>query len=121
MRESNQLGVWGESLASGYLREHGYEVLEANFRSRFGEIDLIARKGGYVAFVEVKLRASSHFAEAREFVGAAKQRRLRSTAMLWLSRHGTEEQPRFDVIEIYAPDGLRTKHPHIEHLENAFE
>jgi putative endonuclease len=68
----------------------------------------------------VKVRKNDRYAEAREFVGPQKQARLRKTAELWLSEHDTPLQPRFDVIEIYAPDGANTKSPRITHIENAF-
>lgn len=117
----NLTGPWGEALAAEYLRRKRYEILACNFRSRYGEIDIIARKGGVVAFVEVKLRRSSAFAAAAEFVDRRKQERLRTTALLWLSEHGLSLQPRFDVVEIYAPDGLATTHPQIRHMEDAFQ
>ena len=72
-------------------------------------------------FVEVKLRKSDKFAQALEFVDRKKQARLRTTAEIYLSQNPTDLQPRFDVIEIYAPDGLDTKKPVIYHLEDAFE
>ena len=56
MKESNLLGHWGEATAAAYLRRRGYEILACNFRSRFGEIDLIAQKKNYVVFCEVKTR-----------------------------------------------------------------
>jgi putative endonuclease len=115
------LGAWGESLAADYLRAHGYEIVAANYRCRGGEIDLIARKDGYLAFVEVKLRASSRFAQAREFVDRAKQARIRTTASFWLAAHGCDDQPRFDVVEVYAPEGMATRRPRILHIPNAFE
>lgn len=121
MKKANLLGPWGESLAADYLRECGYTIVAANYRTRYGEIDLIAQKEDRIIFVEVKLRASSKFAEAREFVDSAKQRRLRSAALLWLSEQELDCQPRFDVIEIYAPYGLQTQTPELHHLENAFE
>ena len=70
--------------------------------------------------MEVKLRKTSIFGEAREFVGFEKQNRIRATAELWLQNNPTELQPRFDVIEIYAPDGMETAKPRIIHLENTF-
>ena len=120
MKKPNLLGAWGEALAAEYLRRRGYTLLAANYRSRFGEIDLIAQKGGFTAFVEVKLRANGRFAEAREFVNRAKQERLRNTALLWLAENSGCGQPRFDVVEIYAPQGTQTKKPEIRHWENAF-
>ena len=87
----------------------------------FGETVIIARNRLYLVFVEVKLRKSACFAAAREFVDSKKQNRLRLTAELYLSQNPTELQPRFDVIEIYAPEGEKTSHPVIHHLEDAFE
>lgn len=113
-------GPWGEMLAAAYLRKKRYEILAANYRCRFGEIDLIAQNRNYLIFVEVKLRKSDQFANAGEFVDRRKQARLRTTAQLWLCQHPTALQPRFDVIEIYAPAGLRTRRPEIYHLEDAF-
>lgn len=120
MNEKKRLGRWGEALAAAYLREKGFMILTANYRSRYGEIDLIAQNEDYVVFTEVKLRAGTGFGGAREAVGGWKQARIRNTALFWLSEHESELQPRFDVIEIYAPDGINTKAPRLIHLENAF-
>jgi putative endonuclease len=118
--EKRELGRFGEERAARYLRLRGYRIVETNYACRSGEIDLIARRGRYIVFVEVKLRKSADFAPAREFVTAAKQQRIRSTAALWLSLHETELQPRFDVIEIYAPQGAEGRIT-VNHIENAFE
>ena len=115
------LGRWGEKQAAGYLHQKGYRLLAAGYRCRMGEIDLIAQKGRELAFVEVKLRKNAAFAQAREFVDCRKQQRLRTTASMYLSRYPTSLQPRFDVIEIYAPQGTETKKLIINHLEDAFE
>lgn len=120
MNDKSERGAWGEDRAALYLRLRGYRIIERNFRCRQGEIDLIARKGDAVVFVEVKLRKNAEHGEAREFVTAAKQRRIVSAAELWLMKNRCELQPRFDVIEIYAPDGTKTLRPQINHLENAF-
>ena len=118
--ENRELGRFGEKRAARYLRLHGYRIVETNFSCRSGEIDLIAQRGRYIVFAEVKLRKSADFAPAREFVTAAKQQRIRTTAALWLSQHETELQPRFDVIELYAPQGAEGRVT-INHIENAFE
>lgn len=115
------LGRWGEAAAAQWLRKEGYRVLEANWHCRFGEIDLIAQKGWYLCFVEVKLRKDDGFAQAREFVDRRKQEKIRTAAGLYLSTHPTGLQPRFDVAEVYAPEGTRTVQPKINYLENAFE
>ena len=117
---SRELGAWGEEQAAAYLRRKGYTVVERNYTCRFGEIDLIARRRGVIAFVEVKLRKNADFAAAREFVTWAKQQRIRRSASLWLAAHGCELQPRFDVIEIYAPEGADSKRLTVNHLEDAF-
>ena len=117
---TRELGRFGEERAARYLRLRGYRIVETNYACRLGEIDLIARRGKYIVFVEVKLRKNADFAAAREFVTAAKQQRIRSTAALWLSQHESELQPRFDVVEIYAPEGEKGRVT-INHIENAFE
>lgn len=114
------MGAWGESLAAQYLQKKRYKLLGVNYKCKFGEIDLIVRNRKYLVFVEVKLRKSNNFAEAREFVDEYKQARLRATAELYLSAYPTKLQPRFDVIEIYAPEGIETKKPVINHMEDAF-
>ena len=121
MGKANLLGPWGEATAADYLRKKRYEIVAAGYRSRFGEIDLIVKDRKFLVFVEVKLRKSAKFAQAREFVDARKQDRLRITASLYLSEHPTDLQPRFDVIEIYAPDGTMTVTPEIYHVEDAFQ
>ena len=121
MGRNNLSGAWGETVAAEYLRKKRYKLLAAGYRCRFGEIDLIACDRKYLIFVEVKTRKDGDFALAREFVDARKQARLRSTAEMYLSQNPTVLQPRFDVIEIYAPQGIQTKDPQINHLEGAFE
>ena len=121
MGRSNLLGGWGEAVAAEYLRKKRYEVLARGWRCRFGEIDLIVKNKKYLAFVEVKLRKSDRFASAMEYVDRRKQDRIRMTASIYLSHNETKLQPRFDVIEIYAPQGMDTPDPEIIHLEDAFQ
>ena len=121
MGRNNLTGAWGESLAAEYLRKKHYRMVAAGYRSRFGEIDLIVENRKYLVFVEVKLRKTDSFAMAREYVNGAKQNRIRTTAEIYLSENPTPLQPRFDVIEIYAPQGVATEKPVINHLEDAFQ
>jgi putative endonuclease len=121
MGRNNIVGAWGEALAAAYLAKKKYKLLAANYRCRFGEIDLIVRNSQFIVFVEVKLRKSGDFAAAHEFVDARKQERLRITAELYLSQNPTNLRSRFDVIDIYAPQGVDTTKPHINHMEDAFE
>ena len=116
------LGRWGEKQAAGYLHQKGYRLLAAGYRCRMGEIDLIAQKGRELAFVEVKLRRNANFAEPREQVTAAKQRRILLAARHFLAQHPEygEHYCRFDVAEVYAPDGVQTAKPEIRYSEHAF-
>ena len=115
------LGAFGEDAACEYLRRRGYRLLGRNYACRQGEVDVIARKGQYIVFVEVKLRKNADFGTAAEFVTAAKQQRVIFAARRWLAANPTDLQPRFDVIEVYAPQGLDTKKPEIHHLEDAYQ
>ena len=121
MATSKLAGAWGEAIAAEYLRKKHYKILANGYHSRFGEIDLIARNGKYLVFVEVKLRKSAKFAAAREYVDRRKQDKIRMTASIYISENPTSLQPRFDVIEIYAPEGWKTVHPEINHMEDAFQ
>ena len=114
-------GAWGEALAAQYLRKKHYKVVAAGYHCRFGEIDLIVKDRKYLVFVEVKLRKSGDFARAMEHVDRRKQDKIRITASMYLSQNPTVLQPRFDVIEIYAPEGMATRKPEIYHLEDAFQ
>ncbi len=114
-------GAWGEALAAEYLRKKRYKVVAAGYHCRFGEIDLIVQDRKYLVFVEVKLRKSGSFAQAMEYVDRRKQDRIRVTASMYLSQNPTKLQPRFDVVEIYAPEGTATQHPEIRHMEDAFQ
>ena len=121
MARRNLDGPWGEALAAEYLRKKRFTLVAAGYQCRFGEIDLIVRNKQFLVFVEVKLRKSANFAAAREYVNRSKQDKIRVTASMYLSQNPTHLQPRFDVIEIYAPFGRDTKEPEIIHLEDAFQ
>lgn len=115
------LGRWGEAVAAQELRRKGWKIIAAGWHCRQGEIDLIATNEKYISFTEVKLRKSARFAQAREFVDRHKQERLILSAQLYLAQNPTKLQPRFDVMEVYAPDGMNTINPECIFLENAFE
>ncbi len=116
------VGKWGEEQAARYLNKKGWKLLAAGYRCRMGEIDLIVRKGNTLAFVEVKLRKNAAFSTAPEQVTPAKQSRIRTTAAHFLSQYPelAECICRFDVAEVYAPEGIETKRPDISYYENAF-
>jgi putative endonuclease len=111
------LGDRGEREAARFLRRKGLRILLRGYRTDQGEVDLIARDGEVVVFVEVKSRRQGSPAEA---VTPEKQRRLTLAALHFLKKHGLLEQPcRFDVVAIVWPEGRRPDS--IEHLVNAFE
>ena len=115
--ESRLLGRWGEALAAEELRRRGCRLVEAGWRCRFGEVDLIAEEGPFLCFVEVKLRGSGAIGLPREFVDSLKQSRLRAAAACYLSARALDVPARFDVAEVYeeADGALR-----ITYLEDAF-
>lgn len=119
--EARLLGRWGEAKAAELLRKRGYTILAAGYHCRFGEIDLIATTDKYLCFIEVKLRKDASFAPGRAAVDKRKQQKLRTTAEFYLAEHPEAAlQPRFDVAELYAPQGMNTREPEFHYWENAF-
>lgn len=114
-------GAVGEVLAARFLREKGYTIVASNYRCRFGEIDIIATQGQYIAFVEVKTRSEDARYAPREAVTAMKQNRILKTAGLYLQTYATDLQPRFDVIEIVTKKDSPMEILEIDHLINAYE
>ncbi|WP_442914689.1 YraN family protein [Lacrimispora sp.] len=102
MENSRQIGSRFEEMAASYLQEAGYEILERNYRDRLGEIDIVARDGRYLVFIEVKYRANSEKGDPAEAVHGGKQRRIRNGARGYLYRHGLGEDVacRFDVVAV---------------------
>lgn len=115
-----KLGNRGEDLAVDFLESRGFELIERNFSSRFGEIDIIARDGKYIIFVEVKLRRPNAMVTGFEAVGASKQKKIIKTAAIYLQGQESGLTPRFDVIlvEIF---GEGDDEAAVTHIRNAFE
>ena len=118
---SRATGTWGEALVANYLRDRGYTLLAAGYRCRFGEIDLVAKKGKILAFVEVKLRSNLSHGLPREYVTRAKQQRIRTTAEFILAENELELAARFDVAEVYTDAEHSAVNTKIEYIESAFE
>jgi len=104
---NRRVGEAGEQAAAEFVTSLGYRIVARNVRFRSGEIDLVARDGGVLVFVEVKTRRGRGFGTPDEAVGAAKQRRLIRLASLYLARLGSDPPPcRFDVVSVEpGPDG----------------
>lgn len=113
------LGILGENLACAALKQRGYAIVATRYRTRVGEIDIVARDGATTVFVEVKSRAGQEFGGAAAAVTAWKQRKVALMAMDYMVRHRLEDTPcRFDVVTVDVADG---RAPHIEIYPNAFE
>ena len=116
-QERLSLGRWGEEQAVIFLRRLGMKIVERNFRAPVGEIDIIARQGRTLVFIEVKTRRSSAFGTPQEAVGPTKQRQIVRTAQWYLGDGQWRRlQPRFDVIAVRPGE----KGAEIEHIPNAF-
>ncbi len=111
------LGIWGEKAAAEYLQRKGYQVLERNSRTPYGEIDLICRQAGVIVFVEVKTRSSTSFGFPEESVTRRKQERMVACAQAYLQGHADLDGDwRVDVVAVQCfRDG---KPPLITHFEN---
>lgn len=117
-RARQSLGKIGEDLACRELERRGYAILARRYRWRGGEIDIVARDGRTVVFVEVKAREGRAFGEAAEAVTALKRRRIAQAAVDYVRRHGRAECAcRFDVVSIHLDGG----EPQIEVYQNAFD
>ena len=110
----NRRGVPAESLAAAFLERAGLRILERNYRCRFGEIDLVARSGPVLVFVEVRARGSDDFGGAAGSITAAKRKRLVAAARHYLASHRVERACRFDVVLV------RGREPSVEWLADAF-
>ena len=115
-----RLGDWGEALAEDFLRKKGYRVLAAKYRCAWGELDIVARDGKEVVFVEVRTRRSSSYGAPEESLTAAKKARLVAASNDYLQRHVKKDTSwRIDLVSIHLdPGGGQDR---IEHLKHAVE
>lgn len=113
-----ELGKKGEALALKYLKRHRYKILEQNYKSQFGEIDIIAKNKEVLAFIEVKTRKSIEFGPPQEAVNIHKQRQIAKVAWEYLSKMNIQDTDcRFDVVAISC---LENQKPKIELIKDAF-
>ena len=114
MKIFNKLkGDFGEDKATKFLKEQKYKIIKRNYKNKLGEIDIIAKQGGTVVFVEVKTRTDESFGFAAEAVDLKKQRKIKSVATLYTQKYNVADV-RFDVIEVYIKDDK------LNHIINAF-
>jgi len=117
--DNRSLGARGEDIAAAFLKGQRFTIIERNFRCKMGEVDIIARDGKTVVFVEVKTRRSEAYGPPQAALTPFKQRQISKAALAWLAHKRLHEaSARFDVIAI-----LLREHqvPAIEHIRNAFE
>ena len=115
-----RLGEWGEGVASQFLQERGYRITETNYRCRWGEVDIVARDGDELVFVEVRTRRDTEYGTPEESITAAKARRLVATAQEYMQRHGGEDLDwRIDLVSIRLGRGHQLRD--ISHLTNVVE
>lgn len=113
VKTTTSIGKLGEEISTSYLKQKGFLILEKNFHSRFGEIDIIAKKDSTLVFVEVKARSSSVFGTPAESVTSQKLKKLIKTANYYCLLHkNSSEDIRFDVLEVFLPE------ERINHIEN---
>ena len=117
--ERQQLGIVGEELAARELASRGYAILERRYRTRFGEIDIVAEDGETLVFVEVRARATEEFGRAADSVDDRKKRKVTAMAVEYLARHHVTNRPcRFDVVAV---DDALSPSPEITVFPNAFD
>ena len=118
-RHRQSLGESGENLAVRELTARGYAILARRYRTRHGEIDIVAQHGATLVFVEVRARTTGEFGRAAETVTAAKRRQVMAMASEYLARRRITNRPcRFDVVAI---DGARGERPEVTIFADAFE
>lgn len=119
LRDRKWIGDYGENVASDFLRSNGCRILARNFKARRGgEVDIVARDGKLLLFVEVKTRREGAKIRPLDAVDKSKQALIERGANAWLKRLGTRDLPwRFDVIEVHVEDGAK---PRVNHVRDAF-
>lgn len=110
-------GKAGEDHIARWLEARGWEIAARNFHSRYGEIDIIAQRPPYIAFVEVKAREAGSLVPPFEAITPQKQRKILATAQEYLAQHPTGLQPRFDAAAVHLRNGAVVGE---DYLENAF-
>lgn len=121
MSAKNISGKYGEVYAQKHLKENGYEILKLNYKTKISEIDIIAKDGDTLCFVEVKTRKSKDFGGGYEAVDQFKRNKMILGARSYLAFHQNDCDIRFDVVEVYGEinaDGFRVSQINV--LKNAF-
>ena len=119
--QARSIGNLGEKEAEKYLKKCGYKILEKKYTSKCGEIDIIAKDGEYLCFVEVRMRKNSDFGTPGETVTRQKQTKIINTAKDYISKHNLDGYFRFDVVSILGEEkGNKLNIKNMELIKNAF-
>jgi putative endonuclease len=118
LNKRQQFGKKNEALAAKTLKKMGYKIIEQNYQNKIGEIDIIAKDGKTIVFVEVKARKSGKYGNPKSAVNHAKQRKISMVALYYLkANEKMHSKARFDVVAIKAGEGVHE----IEVIKNAFD
>ncbi len=118
VNERQRFGQSSEQMAAQFLRRNGYQILECNYRTQAGEIDIIARHKGALVFVEVKARRSGSYGDPKYAITPAKRRKISMAALIYLKvNNAMDRRARFDVVTVQTGQAQ----PRIEVIRNAFE
>lgn len=116
MNNNIKKGMFGENKAVKYLMSKGYRIIDRNYRTKIGEIDIIAIKSKVLIFIEVKTRSSTNYGFPYEAVNRRKQEKIVKSSLIYMKHKGLEDwQTRYDIIEVFLQNKLK-----INHIENAF-
>lgn len=113
---TKEIGIKGENAVARYLKFRLYRILERNYTTKYGELDIIAANRKYLCFVEVKTRSENSFGSPSEYVDNKKQNKLIKTAYAYLKHNPTKLMPRFDIAEVYHNEG----NFRVNYIKNAF-
>lgn len=117
-RDRIELGRAGEETAADFLRNNGYRILFSNYKTKLGEIDIVAKDKDVICFIEVKTRVTDKFGLPQEAVSSAKQRQISKAALVFLKEKKLlDKKARFDVVSVIYAQGQ----PKIDLIQNAFE
>ncbi|NLX62100.1 MAG: YraN family protein [Tissierellia bacterium] len=116
MSNNRKIGILGEDIAVEHLKSKGYRILERNYRSKIGEIDIIAFKNNILVFIEVKTRSNTNFGFPYEAVNKRKFHKILQTSLIYIKQKGYKGyQIRYDIIEVFLSNNRK-----INHIENVF-
>ena len=109
--QKNLFGTKNEIIAANYLKNLGYKIIKLNYKTKIGEVDIIAKDKNYLVFVEVKARVSRAFGDPAEAVNFQKQQKIRNVASLYLIKNKKQEENcRFDVVSILGNEDIEIRH-----------